>query len=156
MGKKIFFNPMKDSPLKPDDKSTATICISSSESVALKEILTGAGYNLVESAGAGYKLLMVILGYADAYILSKPTTFKWDTCGPHAILNALDGGIMDYAKALSTSVEYDNCEVTYASVEDKNETSSVSEWCNQGGIIAYRNGEIVSKILDILVDVGNE
>lgn len=143
---------MKDSPEKPDDKSTSTICISSSESSTLKDVLSGAGYNLIESAGAGYKLLMVILGYADAYILSKPTTFKWDTCGPHAILNSLGGGILDYTKALSDSSENEICDIIYQPVDkDKNETSSISEWCNQGGIIAYKNCEIVSKILDILI-----
>jgi len=30
--------------------------------------------------------MAVIEGVSDAYILSKGSTFKWDTCGPHAIL----------------------------------------------------------------------
>lgn len=149
MGKRIFFNPFKDSE-KSEEKSTPTICISSSENIILKELLNGAGYNLVESAGAGYKLLMVILGHADAYVLSKPSTYKWDTCGPHAILNALDGGILDYSKALDNENDNDNCEVTYFTDEEHCNGAALDRWCNKGGIIAYRNPEIISQVLDVL------
>ena len=52
-------------------------------------------------SGAGYKILCVVDGQVGAYLLSKPSTFKWDTCAPHAILNSLGGGLIDLSKAAS-------------------------------------------------------
>ena len=37
-------------------------------------------FDLVEAGGAGHKILCVVLGLADIYVTSKPSTFKWDTC----------------------------------------------------------------------------
>ncbi|CAN0013693.1 unnamed protein product, partial [Bubo scandiacus] len=33
-------------------------------------------------------MLCIILGLADAYVLSEGSTFAWDACAPHAILRA--------------------------------------------------------------------
>jgi 3'-phosphoadenosine 5'-phosphosulfate (PAPS) 3'-phosphatase len=33
--------------------------------------------------------MCVVEGWADAYLMSNPSTYKWDTCAPHAILRAL-------------------------------------------------------------------
>ena len=52
-------------------------------------------FEIVKAGGAGHKLLMIALGFADVYINTGPSTFKWDTCGPHAILSALGGGVVD-------------------------------------------------------------
>lgn len=148
-GKKIFCNPVKENILNSDAEPTPTICISSSENEDVKKRLINSGYRLVESAGAGYKLLMVILGHADAYILSKPTTYKWDTCGPHAILNSLRGAIIDFSKMLDDTDENDDIEIRYNLSEDETAENAVTK-CNRGGIIAYRNTEAAEKILDIL------
>ena len=43
--------------------------------------------------GAGFKLMCVVLGACDAYVLSKHSTYKWDTCAPHAILRAAGGSV---------------------------------------------------------------
>ena len=43
--------------------------------------------------GSGYKGLCVLAGFADAYYLSLPTTYKWDTCGVHAIVRAMGGKV---------------------------------------------------------------
>jgi len=43
--------------------------------------------------GSGYKGLCVLAGFADAYYLSLPTTYKWDTCGVHAIVLAMGGKV---------------------------------------------------------------
>ncbi|XP_068081847.1 inositol polyphosphate 1-phosphatase isoform X2 [Anabrus simplex] len=80
------------------------IVLSSADSAVLKNHFTTAGYTLVEAAGAGYKCLCVALGSADAYLLSKGTTFRWDTCGPHALLLALGGGIVSYTQAQKGNV----------------------------------------------------
>ncbi|KAG5836275.1 hypothetical protein ANANG_G00252870 [Anguilla anguilla] len=64
--------------------------LSSGEKQAVKDALGPlCGGGLVYVSGAGYKILCVILGLADLYVLSEGSTFKWDSCAPHAILRAL-------------------------------------------------------------------
>ncbi|CAH1117501.1 unnamed protein product [Phaedon cochleariae] len=114
------------------------ICISGSEADPIKKRLREHGFNLIEASGAGYKILTVILGLADAYLLSKGTTFKWDTCAPHAILKSLGGDIVDYKTTITTE---ENGVVEYC-------TGGSS--CNSSGIIAFRNSDILKEIVDIL------
>eukprot|EP00048_Salpingoeca_helianthica_P003036 m.63157 g.63157 ORF g.63157 m.63157 type:complete len:434 (+) comp12453_c0_seq2:402-1703(+) len=45
-------------------------------------------YTLCPAPGAGYKMLCVIDGIAQALATSSDSTYTWDTCGPHAILLA--------------------------------------------------------------------
>lgn len=145
--KKIFFNPEKDGSV---DEREQIICTSSSEDEEVKRKLREGGYSTVEAAGAGYKLLMVILGHAQAYILSKPTTYKWDTCGPHALLSSLGGGIVDYRCALAAQSPH-ACQIKYYQNDTQcNDSVSINRWCNQGGIIAYRDQRILTKLLQLL------
>lgn len=122
------------------------VVISSSESDEVKEKLTNAGYSLVEAAGAGYKILAVILGLADIYILSKNTTYKWDTCGPHAILKSLGGDIVTFnnrSEGKTTGIRY--------SVENSDASNTkIVRCCNSGGIIAYRNPLAFKKLMEFL------
>ena len=41
--------------------------------------------------GSGYKGLCLLTGHADAYFLSLPTTYKWDTCAVHAVVESMGG-----------------------------------------------------------------
>ncbi|XP_060516681.1 inositol polyphosphate 1-phosphatase [Cylas formicarius] len=118
--------------------STNVICLSSSESPAIKEKLKSAGYELVESCGAGYKMLTVILGLADAYILSKPTTYFWDTCAPQAILRMMGGDVIRYDEAM---MDGSRVEVEYAFCTSR---------CNNGGIIAYSSEKILTDVMSAL------
>lgn len=133
---------MTSSPSVPKVQSHV-ICISGSEDTKIKGELRHKGYQLVEAAGAGYKTLAVITGLADAYILSKNSTFKWDTCGPQAILRALGGDLFNYTDAAAgalTPVTYkDDCG------HEENGTG-VSKHCNMGGIIACRDSSICKKL----------
>ena len=52
----------------------------------LEEPLRALGYEVVKAGGAGYKILSVILGWADLYVTARPSTYKWDSCAGHAIL----------------------------------------------------------------------
>ncbi|XP_066138311.1 inositol polyphosphate 1-phosphatase isoform X2 [Euwallacea fornicatus] len=116
-----------------DWKETNNVCLGENENEAIRQSLKNDGYNLVISRGAGYKLLTVVL---DAYVLSKGTTFLWDTCGPHAILSALGGGIVEWAAAAhgqNNSILY-NC-------------SNDGSKCNEKGIIAYRNERVLERLL---------
>jgi len=115
--------------------------MSSSESGEVKSRLVEGGYKLVEAAGAGYKLMCVALGLVSAYVLSKPSTFYWDTCGIHAVLSAQGGGMVDYSQAVSdtiTSLKY--C----AGV-------GTVQCCNSGGFIAYRSEEVLHDIVRLLI-----
>lgn len=77
----------------------------------------------------GHKILKVITGDADLYLLSKNTTFKWDTCGPQAILNAIEGGLFKIEEIIESGqiieVDYDD--------ERPN--------LNEGGLLALRREE---------------
>lgn len=119
------------------------ICISGSEDTKIKGELRQKGFQLVGAAGAGYKILAVITGLADAYILSKNSTFKWDTCGPQAILRALGGDLFNYRDAAAgvlTAVAYkDDC-------GHEDNVKGVSKYCNKGGIIACRDSSICKKL----------
>ena len=69
--------------MKPCNSSSRTetpkIILSMVESKQLIETLK-PHFDLVEAGGAGHKILCVVLGLADIYVTSKPSTFKWDTC----------------------------------------------------------------------------
>ncbi|RZF48824.1 hypothetical protein LSTR_LSTR003204 [Laodelphax striatellus] len=115
------------------------VIISSSESDDIKRRLTDGGFKLIEAAGAGYKLLCVIQGHVSAYVISKSTTFFWDTCGCDAVLRSLGGGIVSYDKTISGNSE--NNFLAY---------SNISDPCNHGGLIAYTDEKILDEIVDAL------
>ena len=62
------------------------------------DALLANGFEVEKAAGAGYKLLCVAKGWVDMYATSKGSTYKWDSCAGHAILNALGGGCFDMAQ----------------------------------------------------------
>lgn len=139
---------IRSSPLPP----TGVICISSSEDADIKQKLTSKGYKLAEAAGAGYKMLTVIEGLADAYVLTKNSTFKWDTCGPQAILKSVGGGLIVYGPAI---VSGDLIEVNYKgsscdSTDNEEDKSKMIKCCNMGGIIAYNKVNVLNDILKVL------
>ncbi|XP_031620263.1 inositol polyphosphate 1-phosphatase [Contarinia nasturtii] len=110
-------------------KNTKLAVVSSSEDEKYIKALRDLGYTVVYSAGAGYKIMKVICGDADLFLLSKNTTFKWDTCGPHAILNAIDGGLFK----IEDIIESNNIiEIDY---------SDERENANEGGLLALRRDE---------------
>lgn len=98
---------------------------------------------MVEGAGAGYKMLTVITGLSDAYVLSKSTTFKWDTCGPQAVLKSLGGDVANFDDAVK------NCRipVTYIDSKESGDEMKVATYCNAGGIIAYKDELILKSII---------
>jgi inositol polyphosphate 1-phosphatase len=98
-------------------------------------------YTIHNASGAGYKLLCVIHGLADAYVLSKNTTYKWDTCGPHAILLAQGGGVISYKslcelahRDFSILNKFVDIQIVYGR-DDKPENFDIKNWCNSEGIV---------------------
>lgn len=122
------------------------ICISTSEDVNIKQKLQDAGFNLIEAAGAGYKILTVITRQSAAYVLSKNTTFKWDTCGPQAILKSMGGNIVQY-----NATNGSHCKpIEYPTHSGNGDVDKIKLYCNDGGIIAFYNKEVLTKIVDAL------
>ena len=130
--------------------------MSSSENPAIQNALR-SDFTLVDAAGAGYKILCVVDERVDLYLLTKASTFKWDTCAPQAVLLAQKGGLLDYQKALEvvkTCVEeeelierlQEECSVVYNN-PDKEGVVGGGKWSNTGGIVAYRDIHTAVKML---------
>lgn len=106
--------------------------------------LEDAGFTLISPAGAGYKILCVILGLVSAYVLSFGSTYFWDTCGCHAILKSLGGKILNFEEA----VEYGKLnEILY---EEKQDMKNIKLYSNKCGIIASKDDGLATRIIDIL------
>jgi len=97
-----------------------------------KRTLLEASFGIKNISGAGNKLLTVALDHAQCYYLSFPSIFRWDTCGPHAILKALGGNILD--PITLRPVDYD----------------SSPPHAHPNGIIAYRHEKYLKRISGIL------
>lgn len=119
------------------------IAISVSESDTNKNKLVKAGFKLISPAGAGHKILCVILGIVDAYILSQGTTYFWDTCGSHAILKSIKGNIWNYQKCL-------NHELVELSYSEKEEGQNIKQYSNKDGFIACKDESLAHKIISAL------
>lgn len=134
-------------------RAAPRVVLSSNEKAVLQKALTPLyGEQLCFASGAGYKMLCVALGLADAYVLSEGSTFKWDTCGPHAILKALGGGIIDFSETLKAWRAGQRSllpELTY----NKPVPGALGAecWANQGGLVAYVYREHLEAVMDTLV-----
>ena len=121
-------------------------------------------YDVIYASGAGYKILCVIDAHCLAYVLSQDSTFKWDTCGPQAVLHALGGGILDLERALDLARSHpgmvsqdmgdllDKAQVRYHQADESQAgITDGSQWKNAGGLLAYRDPEAAKNILRLLV-----
>jgi inositol polyphosphate 1-phosphatase len=129
-----FWGVPNRTSLPPAPAPSRTICVSSSENRDVTLKLERTGYKIVEASGAGYKILAVITGLADAYVLTRDSTFKWDTCGPQAILRALGGDVVVCSR-VGESVTYGD---------------SRGDSCNRGGVVAYKEPKVLEDIVKCL------
>ncbi|XP_023175770.2 inositol polyphosphate 1-phosphatase [Drosophila hydei] len=114
---------------------------STSEQSEILQHFLDLNYELAFSAGAGHKALKVISNDADIYLLSKGSTFRWDTCGPQAILRALGGDVFDYVASIKQQLPVP---IKYF---DKSESDS--DWKrNSNGLIAVRDITILNEIFN--------
>jgi len=58
---------------------------------------------IIRTGGAGYKVLLVLEGRADAYVFATPGCKKWDTCAPEALILAAGGAFTD---SLNRTIDY--------------------------------------------------
>ncbi|XP_030632944.1 inositol polyphosphate 1-phosphatase [Chanos chanos] len=133
------------------EDGTVSVVLSSSEKQDVKDALAPLG-RLMYASGAGYKILCVILGLADVYVLSEGSTFKWDSCAPHALLRALGGGVADLRESLSASrgcvIEGKaghGAELTYHI--PRTGCQGVEKWANHGGLVAYLDSKVLMKVV---------
>ena len=120
-------------------------------------------FKIHHSAGAGYKALCAINHTVHAYLLTKDSTYRWDTCAPQAVLSAQGGGLCNFKAALNMAKElisnghsndhvidciHKNCQVTYNVVDRTIDVTKINSLCqNVEGIIAYVDKECLLKII---------
>lgn len=77
----------------PEPNSKGVLITDGKVSKFLKATIENSGMNMVPSLASGNRVLMLVEGYAGAYIRDTGGFAKWDTSGPQAVLEA-HGGIM--------------------------------------------------------------
>ncbi|XP_018411572.1 PREDICTED: inositol polyphosphate 1-phosphatase-like [Nanorana parkeri] len=136
-----------------EKKSYGVITSSAETGDILSSLTAVCGENLYFAAGAGYKSLCVIQGLVDFYVFSEDTTFKWDSCAPHAILKSLGGGMLDLSECLKTVKQkkklLDRPDLLYNS--EIQGAVGADKWANKGGLVAYRSEEHLEWFLDLFV-----
>ncbi|RMB92423.1 hypothetical protein DUI87_31140 [Hirundo rustica rustica] len=139
----------------PAPRPCPRVVLSRAEGPAVRRALDslGGGPPLL-AAGAGYKLLCVALGLADAFVLSQATTFAWDSCAPHAILRALGGGVVALEGALRARREGgsgETPELRYHRPQPGRE--GAERWANREGLVAFVHPQHLRAVLAALGDV---
>lgn len=121
--------------------------MSTTESDRVKDSLSQA--SVLYAAGAGYKQLCVIDGLIDTYILTRGSTFNWDTCAPHAMLRSLGGGVVDFKKTVAApECDLQLSQLTYNQPDVQYD--GIDQWCNMGGLVAYISEEKCREVLSML------
>lgn len=120
------------------ERTSKTAILSSSEQTKFTKFLKQKlKYDICYSSGAGHKILKLITGEADLNLLSRATTFKWDTCAGQAILMAIGGNVLSLNDTIFTGkpvpLQYGNKEPN----------------CNMNGILAYRDEETINTIISV-------
>jgi len=143
----------------PRSNPKPTILISSSESQDITDILSQK-FTLREVAGAGYKLLGVCEKLGAGYLLTKSSNYKWDCCGPHAVLLSLGGGIVSYEKFEQMCTSSASNEANHFHIQslpqivynrpDQEEATGAQRWCNVGGIVAYSDPTLLNEVASLL------
>lgn len=111
---------------QPANKKTVALVSVSEDRKYIYYLRDKLKYDVIFSAGAGHKLLTLIRGHADLLLVSKGSTYLWDTCAPHAILRSMGGNLINLKETLETKRPTD---LQY-------HMSSVK--CNFGGILGFR------------------
>ena len=118
--------------------------------------------DVVKVGGAGHKIMMVALGIfvplkgifllkdgfplglADVYINSGASTYKWDTCAPHAIIRAMNGGVKEFQPFLKKDKKSKDIIYNVEEGKGKNENSE--------GVLAYKDLKMLKIVVDALAE----
>ncbi|XP_071766979.1 inositol polyphosphate 1-phosphatase [Centroberyx gerrardi] len=139
----------KDRPDGSKGGGGLSVVLSSSEKQVVKEALVPlcGPDKLMYASGAGYKILCVIQGLADVYVLSEGSTFKWDSCAPHALLRALGGGVVDLTKCLQSGAGTEGHRAELVYHQPHTESQGADRWANQGGLVAYLDCTLLHSVI---------
>ena len=132
-GRGIVSSP---SPLSNGVTSESKVCVLSEVDRELMEPLQKAGWKPLLVHGAGYKQLCVIDGLASVFLLTKNSSYKWDTCGPHAILRASGGGMVTWGRVKEEGRVREEMALHYHCPDSQGLTGA-QQWRNDGGVLAY-------------------
>ncbi|NXI47920.1 INPP phosphatase, partial [Galbula dea] len=125
--------------LPASPRSTPCVVLSHGEAEDVREALESiGGMQLRFAIGCGYKMLCLLEGLVDAYVVSEGSTFAWDTCAPHAILRALGGGVVDLQSSLRARRAGEPGpppELVYNRPLEGE--VGAQRWANKGGLVAY-------------------
>ncbi|CAG7820562.1 unnamed protein product [Allacma fusca] len=83
--------------LPPKDKKVITTTRSHSDSRVEAVLASVKPDEVLRVGGAGYKVLLLVEGKANAYVYARAGCKKWDSCAPEAILCATGGSLTDLA-----------------------------------------------------------
>lgn len=139
-------------PNSPTDGKKVAL-ISSSESQDVQDALSTM-FKLRNINGAGNKLLGVCHDFADAYVLTHSSNYKWDCCGPHAILLSLGGGIVKYSDVhnfvQAGLEEFSKLDQIKYHIPDCPDKTGAERWCNKGGVVAYRSLSVLNSLAKVI------
>ncbi|XP_052826825.1 inositol polyphosphate 1-phosphatase isoform X1 [Octopus bimaculoides] len=144
-----FFSDKEDSK----ESGNNVIVTSSSEDQRIQEKLKEM-FSLCYAAGAGYKALCVLDDKVDAYLVTKGSTYHWDTCGLHAILMAMGGGIASYKDCVTDLKRDPDLHQIRYNISAEVPTSGIDQWCNSNGVIVYKEPRILQKLQKLLATSG--
>lgn len=85
-------------------------------------------------------------GLADVYINSGASTYKWDSCAPHAIIRSLGGEVKECQQYLSEQNEKNSKDIFYNLKEGKTDKQ------NTQGLLAFRDDKMFRIVLDAISD----
>ncbi|XP_053678191.1 inositol polyphosphate 1-phosphatase [Anopheles nili] len=139
---KIFWGmsvgDLKFNNIAPHETEARIAILSPSEQSKYKDFIRNQlKYDVIYSSGAGYKILKIATGEAELFLLSKGTTYKWDTCAPQAILRSMNGDLFNLQDTLI------NKSVKKISYQDRKVIR------NLGGLIAYQNIDKLREFLKL-------
>jgi len=88
----------------PAGRRVITTTRSHSNTTVIKTIEAMKPDKILKAGGAGYKVLLLLEGTADAYVFASPGCKRWDTCACEALLEAVGGTLTDVC---GEHIEYD-------------------------------------------------
>ena len=127
-----FFSLGKITSIQPLPLSNCVVLSSTEDPERIKKL--SEEFKVIHCAGAGYKILTVALGWCSVYVSTKGSTFRWDVCAPHALLDAQGGGVREFLE--DKPILYN--------VEDKVAAR------NAGGVVAVRDEEVMLEVVALL------
>ncbi|XP_067929966.1 inositol polyphosphate 1-phosphatase-like [Watersipora subatra] len=141
------------STCKHTSTSREKLKIATSAGEHMSFLVENPNYQLISPKGAGNKILAVVNGLADLYIVTieSNVVHRWDTCAGHAILKMAGGGIVSYKDTLDALTSYQGDLASFPFSKYEIDYRGGEEPLKDG-IVAYSQPEhIVRLFSDLLV-----